>query len=101
MTMVTTSWEEALDRFEARLDQLRAVLERDVDPVADQWPPDDITTEPIPEELVARAQGLLAAARELERRISSTRNALQVPPPPHHHQRQRPFVGRPTISADL
>jgi hypothetical protein len=96
---VVTGWAEALDRFERRLDQFLAVLEHDHDPVPGRWPPDDITSDPIPPELVRRARTLLARAQELEDRMSTTRAGLQLASPPHH--RQRPFLARPTISAEL
>jgi hypothetical protein len=99
LTTLLTDWFEALDRFEERLARFQAVLEQDADPVPGRWPPEDLVNEPIPPELVPRARSLLAKARELELRMSASRNALQLPPAPHH--RQRPFLARPTISAEL
>ena len=94
-----TEWPEALDGFEERLDEYRAVLEDNESPNLAPWPPDDITGATIPDDLVPRARELLEAANALEKRLLAARASFQLPAHPGRWRRRDP--GRPTISTEL
>ena len=93
-----TSWSQALDLFEARLDAFRAVLDDDVDPVTGPWPPGGTISVPIPPDLVARAEALLVRSTEIEQRLVASRDALQ---PALRSVRRRSVSRRPSVSAEL
>ena len=86
-----TGWREALDDFERRLEQCRAVLDEDAEPAPGTWPPADLTQEPIPAELVDRAQALLYASLELEEQLLARRASLPEPRSAVRHRRPAAF----------
>jgi hypothetical protein len=68
--MATTSWNDALDAIEERLQLARALLELtgDASALAVFEPPDVAT--PLPENLAPRARALHAEGEELQRRMA-------------------------------
>ena len=91
-------WPEALDDFERRLDQCQAVLDADAEPLPGVWPPADLTSDPIPVELIDRAQELLARSRELERELMTRRAELPTLRSSVRHRRPTTFS---SISTEL
>ncbi len=75
---MSTSWAEALDRFERQLHHARAVLDDDRTPQMQPWPPADITTDPIPADQQERARALLHRCYELEDEIVKRRETIRV-----------------------
>jgi len=92
-----TDWSTALDDFERHLVQVRAVLDRDEEPLAERWPPADLTSQPIPVEEIKRAQRLLQKAFELEEELIARRATMPEPRTPIRRRRQ----SYPTMSTRL
>ncbi len=83
-------WVTALDEFERRLAEFRAVLEPDGVPPAGIWPPPDLVGRPLPPELADRARQLLDRSAAIEAELVARRTEL---PPPHRapiRHRRRP-----------
>lgn len=83
-------WVEALDQFERRLAQFRAVLEPGGEPPTGIWPPPDLVGRPLPPELADRARSLLERSKAIEAELVARRTEL---PPPHRapvRHRRRP-----------
>lgn len=99
MTMATAAttadeameaWTEALDQFELRLDQFRAVLEPDGEPPVGMWPPSGLLEYPLPEGLADRVRYLLDRARIIEAELIARRTELPPPQRPAARHRRRP-----------
>lgn len=71
-----SSWDAALDQFEARLEEFRSVLTSDGQPAKGLWPPAEVIGVPLPPELAERATDLLAKASELEAQLVARRSEL-------------------------
>lgn len=87
--LAAVAWANALDQFERRLDEFRAVLSPDGQPPAGIWPPPDLIGHPLPAELADRARQLLDRARAVEGELVARRTEL--PPPqraPVRHRRR-------------
>lgn len=91
-------WSSALDVFERNLAQVRAVLDDGTQPDQGMWPPADLTSDPIPAELLERAEQLLAAANELERALVDRRDSLPDLRPATRRRRKSGFS---TMSTEL
>lgn len=97
-----TDWHDLLDRFENRLDRIRAVVDGDAEPPEGHWPPAEVSHDrpvaPIPNELEGRARALLVRAMELEKDLLARREALPEPRP--WPRRRRP-VPTASVSTEL
>lgn len=93
-----TDWITALDQFEEHLDSCRSLLDNDTDPDLRAWPPSDMVIEPLPPELVERAQRLLDRAAELQIELKQRQASLPDPRSPVKRHRN---PGLPTVSTEL
>jgi hypothetical protein len=83
-------WREALDEFERRLEEFRAVLQPDGQPPPGLWPPADLIGVPLPPDLADRARRLLNRARAIEGELLARRTELPAPKRAPTRHRRRP-----------
>ena len=94
-----TTWPEALDQFEQRLQGFLDVLQPDGEPPGGIWPPSDLIGQPLPPELADRARSLLDRARGVEAQLVARRTELPPPQRAPVRHRRRPVTS--TISTAL
>lgn len=83
-----SDWPQALDLFEARLEEFRSVLGEDGRPAKGLWPPPELIGVPLPPELADRAKHLLDRANELEGQLVAKRAELPARRQTVRHRRR-------------
>ncbi len=92
-------WTSALDAFDQSLDQHRHLAETEEVLGASHWPPAELPTTPIPDELRGLAHSLLKKADELT--IELNRKMIDLPPPRVRRRPPRAAVEHARVSTKL
>lgn len=79
-------WAETLDAYEASLDNHQRLIDTELNEEANPWPPAELPSGPVPEELSARASALVLRSNQIiDAMAAKMANIPPLRPNRHHH----------------
>lgn len=81
-------WAEALDAYEASLDHHQRLIDTELSEEVDPWPPAELPSGPVPEELSARASALVGRSNRIMDAMAAKMANIPALRPNRHHQYQ-------------
>lgn len=82
-------WVETLDAYEASLDNHQRLVDTELNEELNPWPPAELPSAPVPDELRARASDLVDRSHQIIDAMAAKMANIPPPKPNHHHQATR------------
>lgn len=81
-------WVATLDAYEASLDSHQRLIDEELNDEHNPWPPAELPTEPLPEELSDRASDLVRRSHKIIDDMAAKMANIPPPKPNRHHHHQ-------------